>query len=217
MLDSLQDFPQKKVEKETVIEYGFNAIQLHSIEAGMHAANIASAAIFEATGFVKEGLLKEEFHFRCHFLIPLSTRSCSKAVFFFSGKKSENDHTVAASEFIGQLLISSRLVQPFFFVYKVFEFMFTVSGQVYISAEGAVLFLTHDHGVLPVAVQSQYFNCFGIFHFERKLHFAIIFRFVVSLLYHFINFSCVNAAKIVYRPFRQKNYYTQLNSRFGER
>jgi RimJ/RimL family protein N-acetyltransferase len=42
-------------------------MQLHSVEARIHATNIASAAILEATGFVKEGHLKEESHFRGHF------------------------------------------------------------------------------------------------------------------------------------------------------
>lgn len=50
-----------------ILEYGFETMKLHSIEARISPGNIASAAILEATGFVKEGYLKEEFYFRGQF------------------------------------------------------------------------------------------------------------------------------------------------------
>jgi len=50
-----------------VIEYGFNNMHLHSIEALIRFDNIASASVLESTGFVKEGYLKEEFCFRGKF------------------------------------------------------------------------------------------------------------------------------------------------------
>jgi ribosomal-protein-alanine N-acetyltransferase len=65
------DYWRKGFMKEAikeVIAYGFKSLGFHSIEARIHADNIASAAILEATGFLKEGLLKEEFCFRGKFL-----------------------------------------------------------------------------------------------------------------------------------------------------
>ena len=62
---------RKGIMKETilkVIEYGFDVMKLHSIEARTSPDNIASAAVLEATGFIKEAHLKEEFFFRGEFL-----------------------------------------------------------------------------------------------------------------------------------------------------
>lgn len=50
-----------------VLNYGFEIMKLHSVEARINASNVSSAAILEATGFAKEGYLKEEFHFRGRF------------------------------------------------------------------------------------------------------------------------------------------------------
>ncbi len=47
-----------------VLDYGFEQMKLHSIEARIQAENAASAALLENIGFVKEGYLKEEFYFR---------------------------------------------------------------------------------------------------------------------------------------------------------
>lgn len=55
---------RKGIMKEAllkVIEYGFTGMGLHSIEARVNPANIASAALLEATGFVREGYFKEDF------------------------------------------------------------------------------------------------------------------------------------------------------------
>lgn len=46
-----------------VVEYGFETMQLHSIEARLQAENNSSAAQLEVTGFVKEGYFKEDFFF----------------------------------------------------------------------------------------------------------------------------------------------------------
>lgn len=50
-----------------VLEYGFEQMKLHSIEARISAGNLASAAILKSTGFEQEGYLKEEFCFRNNF------------------------------------------------------------------------------------------------------------------------------------------------------
>lgn len=55
-------FMKEAIDK--VLEYGFGIMKLHSIEARINTENIASGLILEATGFVKEGHLKEEFFFR---------------------------------------------------------------------------------------------------------------------------------------------------------
>lgn len=61
---------RKGIMKEAiirVIDYGFNVLKLHSIEAVLSADNIASSAILESTGFIKEGHLKENFYFKGEF------------------------------------------------------------------------------------------------------------------------------------------------------
>lgn len=60
------DHWRKGIMKEaisTVINYGFTVVGLHSIEALLSPENIASSAVLESTGFVKEGHLKESFYF----------------------------------------------------------------------------------------------------------------------------------------------------------
>lgn len=64
------EYWRKGIMKEAinkVLEYGFAIMKLHSVEARISARNMASAAILEATGFVKEANLKEEFYFRGNF------------------------------------------------------------------------------------------------------------------------------------------------------
>ena len=61
---------RKGIMKETVLkvmEFGFDEMKLHSIEARISSGNLASAAILKSTGFVQEGYLKEEFCFRNKF------------------------------------------------------------------------------------------------------------------------------------------------------
>lgn len=52
---------------EKVLDYGFNEMKLHSVEARINVHNLPSASILEATGFIKEGHLKEEYFFRDKF------------------------------------------------------------------------------------------------------------------------------------------------------
>ena len=61
---------RKGIMKEAihaVVDYGFNILGFHSIEALLSPENIASSMVLERTGFVKEGHLKESFHFNGKF------------------------------------------------------------------------------------------------------------------------------------------------------
>lgn len=65
MLDPL--YWKKGFMKEalsTVIDFGFNSMKLHSIEAHINPANKASAALLESAGFVKEAYFKEDYFFK---------------------------------------------------------------------------------------------------------------------------------------------------------
>ena len=56
---------RKGIMKEainSVVEYGCSVLELHSIEALLSPENIASSSVFESTGFIKEGHLKESFY-----------------------------------------------------------------------------------------------------------------------------------------------------------
>lgn len=46
-----------------VVEYGFDEMKLHSIEAHINPKNAASAGLLEITGFVREAYFKEDFFF----------------------------------------------------------------------------------------------------------------------------------------------------------
>jgi len=50
-----------------VIRYGFDTLKLHSIEAHINPGNIASAAVLERMGFVREAYFKEDYYFRGEF------------------------------------------------------------------------------------------------------------------------------------------------------
>ncbi|MEO7923071.1 MAG: GNAT family protein [Chitinophagaceae bacterium] len=61
---------RKGIMKEaigTALDYGFNKIGLHSVEARITPANLASAAILESTGFVKEAYFREDFFYNGKF------------------------------------------------------------------------------------------------------------------------------------------------------
>ena len=63
-------FWRKGIMKEAllkVIEYGFATMKLHSIDAHVSSDNIASAAVLEATGFVREAYFREDYFFRGKF------------------------------------------------------------------------------------------------------------------------------------------------------
>jgi [ribosomal protein S5]-alanine N-acetyltransferase len=57
---------KKGLAKEAVlrvIQFGFDQMNLHSIEAHIHPKNLASASLLEATGFIREAYFKEHFFF----------------------------------------------------------------------------------------------------------------------------------------------------------
>lgn len=66
----LPEYWRKGYTKEGVfkmIDFGFNELGLHSIEGRITPLNLASAAILESTGFVKEAHFKEDFFFNGQF------------------------------------------------------------------------------------------------------------------------------------------------------
>jgi ribosomal-protein-alanine N-acetyltransferase len=66
----LPQYWRKGIMKEAilkVLEYGFETMKLHSIEARTNAENKPSGAILEATGFIKEAHLRDEFFFQGKF------------------------------------------------------------------------------------------------------------------------------------------------------
>lgn len=59
-------FWKKGIMKEAllrVIDFGFDEMKLHSIEANINPRNTASAKLLESTGFVKEAYFKEDYFF----------------------------------------------------------------------------------------------------------------------------------------------------------
>jgi len=64
------DYWRKGIMREALLEilkYGFIEMKLHSIEARVDGENLASSALLENVGFIKEGLLKEDFFFEGNF------------------------------------------------------------------------------------------------------------------------------------------------------
>lgn len=60
------DYWRKGIMKEAlsvVVDYGFNEMKLHSIEARINPQNLASASLLESNGFVREAYLKEDFFY----------------------------------------------------------------------------------------------------------------------------------------------------------
>ncbi len=53
---------------KAVIDYGFNVMKLHSIEANINPENIASQKLLEKHGFVREAYFKENFFWQGKFL-----------------------------------------------------------------------------------------------------------------------------------------------------
>lgn len=65
------DFWGKGIMKEALlaaIEFGFNKMKLHSIEAHINPDNTASGMLLEKTGFIREAYFKEDFFFRGKFI-----------------------------------------------------------------------------------------------------------------------------------------------------
>jgi [ribosomal protein S5]-alanine N-acetyltransferase len=62
---------RKGIMKEAmakVLEYGFNKMKLHSVEARIDPENQASEAILKAAGFIKEGYFRHDYFFNGEFL-----------------------------------------------------------------------------------------------------------------------------------------------------
>ncbi len=53
---------------QKVIEFGFSQIQLHSMEANINPANLASKKLLEKAGFVREAYFKENYFFNGQFI-----------------------------------------------------------------------------------------------------------------------------------------------------
>lgn len=65
------DFWGKGIMKEALlaaINFGFNSMKLHSIEAHINPDNTASGMLLEKAGFVREAYFKEDFFFRGKFI-----------------------------------------------------------------------------------------------------------------------------------------------------
>ncbi len=53
---------------ETILDYGFRKIKLHSVEANVNPANVASVKLLEKNGFIKEAHFKENYYYNGKFL-----------------------------------------------------------------------------------------------------------------------------------------------------
>jgi ribosomal-protein-alanine N-acetyltransferase len=51
-----------------VLEYGFNTIKLHSVEANVNPNNTRSIQLLEKNGFVREAYHRENYYYNGHFL-----------------------------------------------------------------------------------------------------------------------------------------------------
>jgi [ribosomal protein S5]-alanine N-acetyltransferase len=53
---------------DAVVNYGFEQMNIHSIEANVNPANIASCRLLEKHGFIQEAYFRENFYFNGKFL-----------------------------------------------------------------------------------------------------------------------------------------------------
>jgi ribosomal-protein-alanine N-acetyltransferase len=63
----LPHFHRRGIMKEAIVallDFGFNTLKFHSVEAKINPINIASKSILEKNGFIKEAHFKENFYFR---------------------------------------------------------------------------------------------------------------------------------------------------------
>ena len=61
-----------KIALKWLIDYGFEELKLHKINAGVIKDNIASIKMNEALGFIVEGEMRDEVYFDGKFLNTLS-------------------------------------------------------------------------------------------------------------------------------------------------
>jgi RimJ/RimL family protein N-acetyltransferase len=69
------DFHAKGIMHEAmkpVLKYGFNIMNLHSVEANLNPENTASIKLLEKNGFVKEAFFKENYYYNGKFLDTLT-------------------------------------------------------------------------------------------------------------------------------------------------
>lgn len=65
------DYQHKGIMQEAVkavLDYGFNAMKLHSVEANVNPANMPSIKLLEKSNFVREGYFRENYFFNNQFL-----------------------------------------------------------------------------------------------------------------------------------------------------
>ena len=65
------DFQGKGIMQEAInkiIEYGFDVMKLHSIEANVNPENVSSIKLLERNNFIKEGYFKENYYYNGKFL-----------------------------------------------------------------------------------------------------------------------------------------------------
>lgn len=65
------DFQRQGIMSEALaatVDYGFQAMGLHSIEANVNPANIASMRLLESSGFVREAYFRENYFWNGKFL-----------------------------------------------------------------------------------------------------------------------------------------------------
>ena len=70
----LPEHQQKGIADEAlkaVIDYGFNTMNLHSIEANLNPDNAASSKLLEKNSFVKEAYFRENYYFEGKFIDSL--------------------------------------------------------------------------------------------------------------------------------------------------
>lgn len=53
---------------KAALQYGFEVMQLHSVEANINPANIASMKLLEKNGFVREAYFKENYYYNGKFI-----------------------------------------------------------------------------------------------------------------------------------------------------
>ena len=56
---------------KAVLQYGFETMQLHSVEANVNPANAASIKLLERSGFLREAHFKENYFYNGRFLDSL--------------------------------------------------------------------------------------------------------------------------------------------------
>lgn len=53
---------------KVVLDYGFNTLKIHSVEANVNPGNAASIKLLERNGFVREAYHRENYYYNGHFL-----------------------------------------------------------------------------------------------------------------------------------------------------